>query len=213
MNSEPMLDMERRLQRMADELSQAQSELRRLQQGQRRAAKLSLMFRVGSLAVASVLVGGVWIARNTVQAAEPSAVVTRLQAPVLIQDKAGHTIAEISDRPGHHGLSLYSATGETAFIGSDKQHQGMLVLENSPGKLSTEMGSDGFKFFSSGGQSVAFVGGDDTGAGAIQLKNATGGVLVDIGALAGKTGFAQVYPRSGRAPMPVPDYLMGAKAK
>lgn len=213
MNSEQLLELERRLQAMSTELDKTQRELRDLRQVQRRSAKLTLMVRVGCLAVGSVLVGGVWMAKNTVQAAEPTAVITRLEAPVEIHDKAGHVIAEISDRPGHHGLTLYSTAGETAFIGSDKQHQGMMVLENTPGKLSTEAGADGFKFFSSGGQAVAFVGGDDTGAGAIQLKNSSGGVLVDIGALGGKTGFAQVYPRSGRAPMPVPDYLMGSKGK
>jgi len=51
----------------------------------------------------------------------------------------------------------------------------------------------------------------DNNSGALQLKNSAGGVLVDVGAIDANTGYAQVYPRSGKAPFPIPNYLKGSK--
>jgi len=45
----------------------------------------------------------------------------------------------------------------------------------------------------------------------VQLKSSSGGVLVDVGAVDGNTGFAQVYPKSGKSPFPIPNYLKGSK--
>jgi len=141
---------------------------------------------------------------------QPSGTVTRLEAPVLIQDKNGKTIVEISDRPGLHGISVTSTNGETAFLGFDKEKNGVLQLFGPGHKISAEASASGFMFFGSS-QSVAFLGADSAGQGALQLKNSTGGVLVDIGAIDANTGFAQVYPRSGKAPFPIPNYLKGSK--
>src|SRR5260370_23221094 len=52
----------------------------------------------------------------------PYTTLFRSQAPVLIQGKSGHTIVEISDRAGLHGLSVNSASGEVAFLGFDKEN-------------------------------------------------------------------------------------------
>lgn len=130
---------------------------------------------------------------------------------MLFVNSADHTVIELADRPQHHGITMYTAAGEAVFIGFDKQGGGVMQLQSTPGKLSAEAGGDGFKFFNTAGKPVAFIGGDSTGSGVLQLQNPGGGVLVDAGALGGKTGFVQVYPRSGKAPFPTPDYLKGAK--
>ncbi len=212
MKAETITNLEQQLSIINLELGRTRSELRALQQRQRRTARSTTLFHLSGflvivlLATVALAPGGA--AQNV---AQPSAIVTRLQAPVLVQDKAGHTILEISDRAGLHGLSVNSASGEVAFLGFDKENNGVMQLLGTGHKLFAEASADGFKFFGSAGQSVAFLGADNTGNGALQLKSSTGGVLVDVGAIDVNTGFAQVYPRSGKSPFPIPNYIKGSK--
>jgi len=209
MRVETNAELQDRLSNVVLELTQTRSELRSLQARQRRAARLTTSLSIGGLLVFVCLIAIVPI--STAQnPGQPSGTVTRLEAPVLIQDKNGKTIVEISDRPGLHGISVTSTNGETAFLGFDKEKNGVLQLFGPGHKLSTEASADGFKFFGSS-QSVAFLGADSAGQGALQLKNSTGGVLVDVGAVDANTGFAQVYPKSGKSPFPIPNYLKGSK--
>lgn len=197
------------LQQLSLALEATQAELRGLQQAQRRHVRRANRFRGACLAAMTLAVAGIWLPKANVQAGTVTA--TNMQMPVLFKDASGHTMLEISDRPQHHGITLYGKTGEAVYIGVDKEDNGMVMLETPAGKLSTEMSVDGFKYFGAGGKSVAFMGGETTGSGVIQLKNASDGVIVDIGALGGKTGFVQVYPRSGKSPFPIPNYLKGGK--
>lgn len=196
---------------LSRELEMTQRRLHKLESAQARSAGSTRLLRATSLVLGSLLLAGIWLPRAEVRAAEQTATVTRLQLPVLFQDSANHTIAEISDRPQHHGITVYSKTGEAVYIGADKQGNGLLMLETPAKNISSELSVDGFHLFGSSGKSVAFVGADSTGSGVIQLKNSTDGVVVDMGALGGKTGFVQVYPRSGKTPFPIPNYLQGGK--
>jgi len=210
MRVETNAELQDRLSNVVLELTQTRSELRSLQARQRRAARLTTLLSIGGLLVFVCLIAIVPI--STAQnPGQPSGTVTRLEAPVLIQDKNGKTIVEISDRPGLHGISVTSTNGETAFLGFDKEKNGVLQLFGPGHKLATEASADGFKFFGMSGQSVAFVGADSANNGAVQLKSSSGGVLVDVGAVDGNTGFAQVYPKSGKSPFPIPNYLKGSK--
>ena len=211
MNPDSMQQLSQRLQDVSQHLQLAHSRLRELESAQRRSGGHTRAYRATVLVLAGLALAGTWMPRAEVRAADYAGTVTRLQLPVVFQDSANHTIAEISDRPQHHGITVYSKSGEAVYIGADKQGNGLLMLENAAGKLTSELSVDGFKLFGRSGHSVAFVGAEDTGAGVIQLKNASDGVLVDIGALGGKTGFVQVYPRSGKAPFPIPNYLQGGK--
>jgi len=211
MKAETITELQQQLAIITLELGRTRSELRALQQRQGRTARSTTVLYLSSLTAISLLVGVAFSSRSSAQnVAQPSATVTRLQAPVLIQDTAGRTIVEISDRTGLHGISVTSTNGETAFLGFDKEKNGVLQLFGPGHKLSTEASADGFKFFGSS-QSVAFLGADSAGQGALQLKNSSGGVLVDVGAVDANTGYAQVYPRSGKAPFPIPNYLKGSK--
>jgi len=211
MKAETITELEQQLALIMLELGRTRSEFRALQQRQDRTARSTTLLYLSGLTAISLLVGVAFSSRSEAQnVAQPSATVTRLQAPVLIQDTAGRTIVEISDRTGLHGISVTSTNGETAFLGSDKEKNGVLQLFGPGHKLSTEASADGFKFFGSS-QSVAFLGADSAGQGALQLKNSTGGVLVDVGAVDANTGFAQVYPKSGKSPFPIPNYLKGSK--
>jgi hypothetical protein len=211
MKAETITDLEQQLALIMLELGRTRSELRALQQRQGRTSRSTTLLYLSGLTAISLLVGVAFSSRGEAQnVAQPSATVTRLQAPVLIQDTAGRTIVEISDRTGLHGISVTSTNGETAFLGFDKEKNGVLQLFGPGHKLSTEASADGFKFFGSS-QSVAFLGADSAGQGALQLKNSSGGVLVDVGAVDANTGFAQVYPKSGKSPFPIPNYLKGSK--
>jgi len=211
MKAETITELEQQLAIITLELGRTRSELRALQQRQGRTERSTTLLYLSSLTAIGLLVSVAFSSRSSAQnVAQPSATVTRLQAPVLIQDTAGHTIVEISDRTGLHGISVTSSNGEAAFLGFDKEKNGVLQLFGPGHKLSTEASADGFKFFGSS-QSVAFLGADSAGQGALQLKNSTGGVLVDVGALDANTGFAQVYPKSGKSPFPIPNYLKGSK--
>ena len=212
MKAETITELEQQLAIITLELGRTRSELRALQQRQGRTARSKTLLYLSSLTAISLLVSVAFSSRSSAQnVAQPSATVTRLQAPVLIQDTAGRTIVEISDRTGLHGISVTSSNGETAFLGFDKEKSGVLQLFGPGHKLATEASADGFKFFGMSGQSVAFVGADSANNGAVQLKSSSGGVLVDVGAVDGNTGFAQVYPKSGKSPFPIPNYLKGSK--
>src|SRR5260370_25175945 len=97
MKAETITDLEQQLSIINIELGRTRSELRALQQRQRRTARSTTLFHLSGflvivlLATVALAPGGA--AQNV---AQPSAIVTRLQAPVLIQDKSGHTIVEIS---------------------------------------------------------------------------------------------------------------------
>ena len=211
MKAKTITELEQQLAIITLELGRTRSELRALQQRQGRTARSTKLLYLSSLTAIGLLVGVAFSSRSSAQnGAQPSATVTRLQAPVLIQDTAGRTIVEISDRTGLHGISVTSSNGETAFLGFDKEKNGVLQLFGPGHKLATEASADGFKFFGTS-QSVAFLGADSAGQGALQLKNSSGGVLVDVGAIDANTGFAQVYPKSGKAPFPIPNYLKGSK--
>ena len=204
-------ELERQLQEVFSELQRTNTRLQTLESAQARGTARTKLLRSATLVLGGLLALGAWLPRAEVRAADEPTVVTVLQLPVVFHDKSGHTLMEVSDRPQHHGITLYSKTGEAAYIGVDKQSNGVLMLETAAGKISSEMSVDGFHLFGSSGKSVAFMGAESTGAGVIQLKNAADGVVVDIGALGGKTGFVQVYPRSGKAPFPIPNYLQGGK--
>ena len=211
MKAKTITELEQQLAIITLELGRTRSELRALQQRQGRTARSTTLLYLSSLTVIGLLVGVAFSSRSSAQnGAQPSATVTRLQAPVLIQDAAGRTIVEISDRTGLHGISVTSSNGETAFLGFDKEKNGVLQLFGPGHKLATEASADGFKFFGTS-QSVAFLGADSAGQGALQLKNSSGGILVDVGAVDANTGFAQVYPKSGKSPFPIPNYLKGSK--
>jgi len=212
MKAETITKLEQQLAIITLELGRTRSELRALQQRHGRTARSTKLLYISSLTAIGLLVVVAFSSGSSAQnGAQPSATVTRLQAPVLIQDTAGRTIVEISDRTGLHGISVTSSNGEAAFLGFDKEKNGVLQLFGPGHKLSTEASADGFKFFGTSGQSVAFMGADSGNNGAVQLKNSTGGVLVDVGAIDANTGFAQVYPKSGKAPFPIPNYLKGSK--
>lgn len=209
MKAETNAELQDKLSIVILQLTQTRSELHSLQRRQRRFARLATLLSLGGVLVLVFLVG---IApTGSAQNAQPSGTVTRLQAPVLVQDKNGNTIVEISDRTGFKGVTVFNSTSDVAFLGFDKQNNGLVQLLGPGRKLFAEVGSDGFKFFGTSGQSVAFMGADNANNGAVQLKNSAGGVLVDIGAVDANTGFAQVYPRSGKAPFPIPNYLKGSK--
>lgn len=142
--------------------------------------------------------------------AQKSVVLTSREAPVLVQDKSGHSIVEISDRAGFKGLSVYSLSGEAAYLGFDKPDKGLIQLLGPGGKLFADASADGFKFFGSAAQAVAFMGADSADNGALQLKNSAGGILAEAGAIDAKTGFVQVYSRSGKSPFPIPNYIKGS---
>lgn len=96
-----------------------------------------------------------------------------------------------------------------------EQHLSMLTRE--PGQTRSELHAlqqrqrRGFKLAGSAGQSAAFMGADSNNNGAIQLKNCTGGVIAAAGAIDANTGFMQVYPRSEKAPFPIPNCINGSK--
>lgn len=212
MKAEEISDLEKQLAIFAVELERTQFELHALQQRQRCTAHWTRVRYVSALAVIVLLAGVALSPRSAAQnVAPPSAIVTRLQAPVLVQDKSGHTIVEISDRPGYKGVTVHSSGGDAAFLGYDKQDNGLVQVLGPGRKIIADVSADGFKFFGTAGQSVAFLGADNNNNGALQLKNSMAGVLVDLGAIDANTGFAQVYPRSGKSPFPIPNYLKGSK--
>lgn len=211
MNETPSAASVAQLQTLSRELGRAQARLRALESAARGDHGRTRAFRAALLGLAALAVAGVWLPRAEVRAADAPTLVTRLELPVLFQDKAGHTVLEVSDRPQHHGITLYGKSGEAAYFGSDKQGNGLLMLETPAQTISSELSVTGFHLFGSSGKSIAYVGTDNDGAGVVQLKNASDGVVVDIGSLGGKTGFVQVYPRSGKAPFPIPNYLQGGK--
>lgn len=212
MKTETIIDMEQQLARIALELEKTRSELSALQQRQCRMARWTRFFYLGSLVVIVLLVGITLSPKGVAQnVAQPTAEVTRLQAPVLVQDKAGRTIVEISDRPGYKGVTVYSSGGDAAFLGYDKQDNGLVQILGPGRKIIADVSADGLKFFGSTGQSVAFLGADSNNNGALQLKNSAGGVLADAGAIDANTGFMQVYPKSGKSPFPIPNYIKGSK--
>lgn len=206
MKTETDAELQHRLSLVILELTQTRSELRLLQHKQRRAVRLATLLSLAGVLVLLFLIGVV-----PKGAAQGQATVTRLQAPVLVQDKNGHTIVEISDRQGFKGVTVFNSTADVAFLGFDKQDNGLVQLLGPGRKIFADISVDGFKFFGPSGQSVAFMGADNSSNGAVQLKNANGGVLVDVGALDANTGFAQVYPKSGKTPFPIPNYLKGSK--
>ncbi len=206
MNAETDAELQHRLSIVILELTQTRSELRSLRHKQRRAARLTTLLSLGGLLVLVFFIGVV-----PKGSAQGPATVTRLQAPVLIQDKSGNTIVEISDRPGFKGITVFSAQSDVAFLGFDKQNNGLVQVLGPGRKILADMGADGFKFFGPSGQAVAFMGADSASNGAVQLKNSSGGVVVDVGAIDANTGFVQVYPKSGKAPFPIPNYLKGSK--
>lgn len=206
MKTETDAELQHRLSLVILELTQTRSELRLLQHKQRRAARLATLLSLTGVLVLLFLIGVV-----PKGAAQGQTTVTRLQAPVLVQDKNGHTIVEISDRQGFKGVTVFNSSADVAFLGFDKQNNGLVQLLGPGRKIFADISVDGFKFFGPSGQSVAFMGADNSSNGAVQLKNANGGVLVDVGALDANTGFAQVYPKSGKTPFPIPNYLKGSK--
>ena len=210
MQAETNDELQRRLSLVILELAQTRSELRSLKHRQGRSARLTTLLSFGGAFVLVFLLVVVpnGAAQNGVQM--PGSV-TRLQAPVLIQDKTGKTIVEISDRTGFKGVTVFSSSSDVAFLGFDKQNNGVVQLLAPGRKIFADISVDGFKFFGPSGQAVAFMGADSSSNGAVQLKNSTGGVLVDVGAIDANTGFAQVYPKSGKSPFPIPNYLKGSK--
>ena len=209
MKEETNIELQQRLSIVVLELMQTRSELRALQHRQHRSGRLSTLFSLGGLLVLVFFVGSV--PKGEAQNAGQAGAVTRLQAPVLVQDKNGKTIVEISDRAGFKGVTVFTSNSDVAFLGFDKQDNGLIQLLGPGRKLFADISADGFKFFGTAGQAVAFMGADSANNGAVQLKNSAGGVLVDVGAINDNTGFAQVYPKSGKSPFPIPNYLKGSK--
>lgn len=210
MQAETNDELQQRLSVVIRELAETRSELRSLQHRQHKSARLSPLLTFGGVFVLVLLL--ILVPNGAAQNGVPSpGSVTRLQAPVLIQDKTGKTIVEISDRTGFKGVTVFSSSSDVAFLGFDKQNNGLVQLLAPGRKIFADIGVDGFKFFGPSGQPVAFMGVDSASNGALQLKNSSGGVLVDAGAIDANTGFAQVYPKSGKSPFPIPNYLKGSK--
>lgn len=127
MQAETNDELQQQLSVVIRELAQTRSELRFLQHRQRKSARLSTLLSLGGglVLVFLLVVVPKGAAQNGVQA--PGSV-THLQAPVLIQDKTGKTIVEISDRPGFKGVTVFSSSSDVAFLGFDKQNNGMVQL-------------------------------------------------------------------------------------
>src|SRR5689334_18782573 len=112
MRAETDTELEQQLSIMVRELGRIRSELRDLQRRPRRSTRSTTLFCLCAVVVVVLLVSVALSPRGAAQnVAQPSATVTRLEAPVLVQDKAGHTIVEISDRPGYKGVTVYSSGG------------------------------------------------------------------------------------------------------
>ena len=203
--------VERQLAGSRAELGRTQSELQSLRASRSASARAARGAAVCGLAGMAAVVGLVLSPRTGAQAATPPATVTRFQAPFIVESTAGKTLFEVADRPGLHGVAVYSASGEAVFLGFDKEQNGIVQVKGANGKLVADVSLDGFKYFGPSGSSVAYLGADSGGNGAMQLKNAADGVVVDAGVLGAATGYVQVYPRSGKAPFPIPNYIKGSK--
>jgi hypothetical protein len=203
-------NMVQELELLSLELERTRSELCDLRRRQYRATRWTKCFYLGSLVI--VLLFGTTISWTEAQnSGQPAAIVTRLQAPVLVQDKSGRTIVELSDRAGFQGVTVFSPVGDAAFLGYDKENKGLVQVLGPGRKILADATADGFKFFGTTGQSVAFLGADSNNNGALQLKNSTGGVVAEAGAIDANKGVMQVYPKSGKSPFPIPNYIQGSK--
>ena len=215
MTANTTIELEQRLAMMQAQFERSAVELKRLQANQRfaerrqtgRGLSSRLPLFVGLSLVALALTLGL----STQSQAQSPVTNTILKWPILVQDASGNTILEISDRPKHYGITLYNkAGGQVAFLGITSGG-GILGIQGTDAKLLADISEDGFKFFGKSEASVAFMGADTVGNGAIQLKNTADGVVVNAGVFDGATGFVQVYPRSGKTPFPIPNYLKGGK--
>ena len=215
MSSEMFTEFERRLSRLEDQLSaksaeldRARSQLHSLRQQPKRPRRRHGGPLVGLLLVTALVSGFALAPHSPAQPKQPAAV-TVVQAPYVVNDSAGKAIFEVSEHP--RGLKVFSTTGEALYLGTEKGGPGLIQLLGLDGKLILDLSSDGFKFFGKSQASVAFVGADSANNGALQLKNNADGVVVDIGVLGAATGYVQVYPKSGKTPFPIPNYLKGGK--
>jgi hypothetical protein len=87
MKAKTITELEQQLAIITLELGRTRSELRAVQQRQGRTARSTTLLYLSSLTVLGLLVGVAFSSRSSAQnVAQPSATVTCLQAPVLVQD-------------------------------------------------------------------------------------------------------------------------------
>lgn len=211
-----IIELEERLLLVQNQLASKTGEIavlqRAFQADERRRRSVRSPGRFTLIGCLSVGLVGIGLMLSPQSRAQNPTINTVLKAPILVQNAAGQTILEISDRPRHHGITLYNKAGtEVAYLGVTTDDIGIFGLEGADGKLLADVSQDGFKFFGKSTGSVAFMGADNGGNGAIQLKNSADGVVVDAGVLGAATGYVQVYPRSGKTPFPIPNYIKGGK--
>lgn len=207
--------LEDKVRALAADLERTQRELRRLERQRKHALHATRFLNLSGLLVI-VLLLSLTLSSNSAaqqQTAQPSAIVTHFDVPVRFTDKAGHTVAEISDQHGSYGLTIYGPNGGGVYLGINKQQNGLIQLLGPGNKEITTISEKGYSLNGKSGQAVAFVGASSGGNGMLQLGNASGDSLVEAGALDASTGVVRVYPMDGRSPIPVPNFIKGAAKK
>ena len=211
MLTEKLTELERRLALIESELEAVRGESGYLR---RRGRKLDYATRalclIGLIGFALFVSSGTPLAGAAATTQEPRTL-TRLEAPLLVVDKAGNSIVEISDDKGSYGLTVRGPSGGSVFMGTSKTSGAGLVYLYGPGqKLVTNLNHEGLTAYNSSGKAVASIGLSAGGSGSMSLGNPNGDGIVEAGMTEGR-GIVRVYPLGGPPPNPIPRFIMGGK--
>ena len=212
MLTEKLTELERRLALVESELDALRGQSRDLRRRNRKLAHATrLLCFIGLIGVALFVSSGAPLAGAAATTGGQRAV-TRLEAPLLVLDKAGNSVVEISDEKGGYGLTVRNPSGGSVFLGSSKTSGAGLVHLYGPGqKLVTILNYEGLTAYNTSGKAVASIGARPSGSGFMSLGNPNGDGLVEAGATEDGRGFVRVYPLGGPRPNPIPNFIMGGK--
>jgi hypothetical protein len=138
-----------------------------------------------------------------------------MEAPLLVVDKAGNAVAEISDAQGMRGITVYGKQGGSVFLGTTKTtDSGLIQLESQGGKAVAHLDDTGFYAFGPSGKAVIGMGATNPGGfGFLTIGNASGEGLVEAGVTDDGRGIVRVYPIGGPQPTVIPQLIKGGKGK
>jgi hypothetical protein len=211
--TEKLTELERRLALVESELDALRGQSRDLRRRNRKLAHATrLLCCIGLIGVGLFVSSGAPLAGAAATTTGGQRAVTRLEAPLLVLDKAGNSVVEISDEKGSYGLTVRNPSGGSVFLGSSKTSGAGLVHLYGPGqKLFTNLNYEGLTAYNTSGKAVASIGARPGGSGFMSLGNPNGDGLVEAGATEDGRGLVRVYPLGGPPPTVIPKFIMGGK--
>lgn len=164
-----------------------------------------------------------------------------IRGPLVVLDSAGKIVMRVQDKSDvqSRGLVVFNAQGNAviqatassetghgvllarngkAAVGPgagfvfDKSGNSLLSMEGANDKAFVNLSNKGFQLMNESETVLVNLGFDNFG-GLMNLCNNDGKSVVEAGSVSPNRGLVRAYPSGGQMPIPIPNFIMGSKAK